>query len=626
MLGFLGFWVLVFGCILFLFLVKSVVKKKQSVFCVGFCCGGIFMGIVVEGVPLLEKFEEFFPILLGEGEGRHFLVEQGDLVCIRDGCDGCQYREGCESEVGEVQVSLIPNSRRGIGFEERGFLVLGFRGGLGFGDLPRELWDGEYSDKSFKSESNLHYVCVEPRFAKFHVLKGQMRFYGDRGEFEGSGYAEYLEVVGEYVPSHGIYSMDYSAIEPRVSTVVSREPEWIKVFVGEPKIIYREVSGVSGLDSLQEVGGRLFCCLEGELDKEDFEGQCGGCKQRASCKVISDYYKSVATDWHGINTTALYGDEFTKCADKFVKKGLRGVGKVVGLALCYGGTSYTVKGNMNCTQDEAQEKIDNFFRKLVVLNQYMANLKKTVSKTGKVFTMFGRMRDVGEWAFSTDWKKKGYAQRTALNHPIQGTGGDFLKIGMTRADGLIQKEGWSVLYGMAPPLKLPDGFKPSDEVCSMASTIHDELKYLVRDGMAKEVVPKLYGVMQLNDVMEAFKLGFQLEMDCEFDLTRSWTASEALSTAKVYCLMQQGELGGSANMESKPFAFLGVSLDDLPQDVYPKLAQLLSAGFQCDGGESFSLAIQEGANYHVIAVKLSKTQIESLGVPVRYADVDLRSK
>lgn len=581
-------------------------------------------------VPLLKDFSEFFPILLGEGGGRHFLVEQGNLVCVREGCDGCMYREGCESEEGLVQVSLIPNSRRGIGFEERGFLVLGFLGGVDFSLLPKELWDGEYSDKCFKSECNVHYVLTNPRLKRFHVLKGQIRYYGDMGDFEVSGYAKYFRVRGEYVPGHGIYSMDYSAIEPRVSTIVSREPEWIKVFVGEPKIIYREVSGVSGLGSLQEVGGRIFCCLEGEMDKEDFDGQCGKCSQKASCKVLCDYYKNVATDWHGINTTALYGGEFSECKDKYRKKELRGVGKVVGLALCYGGTAFTIMGHMGTTKDAAQEKIDNFFRKLVVLNEYMANLKATVRRTGKVFTMFNRMRDVSEDAFSTDWKRKGYAERTALNHPIQGTGGDFLKIGMTRADTLIQKNGWSPLYGMEPPLKLPEGFDASSVVCSMASTIHDELKYLIRDGFSSEVIPKLYDVMQLNDVLDAFKLGFQLEMDCEFDLTRSWTASESLSTAKVYCLMQQGEKKGdmaSKEGELKPFAFLDVRIEDLTPEQYVRLAAVLSSGYvEDESGESFSLALQEVETYYVISAKLSRSQVISVGVPVRYADVEMRLK
>jgi DNA polymerase I-like protein with 3'-5' exonuclease and polymerase domains len=104
-----------------------------------------------------------------------------------------------------------------------------------------------------------------------------------------------------------------------------------------------------------------------------------------------------------------------------MKKDLRNIGKIVGLALCYGGSNYTVSGNMNTNKEDAQNKIDSFFSKLSILNLYMIAAKNKVLEIGKVYNMFGRCRDVSKWAFSQNWKDKAYAQRTALNHPIQST-------------------------------------------------------------------------------------------------------------------------------------------------------------------------------------------------------------
>lgn len=189
-----------------------------------------------------KTFEGLYPSLIGPPNARHFIIHQNELFCIKLSCEGCPFhKNGCEFEPAELPIAAVPHSRRGVGFEERYFLILKFQSGHSFKTLPKELWDNPHANKAYANEANLHWALTDPDTAKLHTLKSQLRYYGTQEEFEKSPYAEYMYVFRVYDPKHYIIALDYSAIEPRVSTLVSMEPEWLKVFEGTPKTIYKEI-------------------------------------------------------------------------------------------------------------------------------------------------------------------------------------------------------------------------------------------------------------------------------------------------------------------------------------------------------------------------------------------------
>jgi len=183
---------------------------------------------------------------------KHFHVEQGEVFCLRapnepnledpeDDCYGCRVREMCEWEEDKVQLDPIPNSRRGIGYEERPFLILRLKEGVTMEEhVPKELWGHPYADKA-QYEYNLHWLLANWKTDTFIVVKGQFRLYLPVEEFESSPYAEFFDIHDTYVPKHHLLSLDLSAIEPRLSALASREPAWVEVFKGTPKVIYREI-------------------------------------------------------------------------------------------------------------------------------------------------------------------------------------------------------------------------------------------------------------------------------------------------------------------------------------------------------------------------------------------------
>lgn len=191
-----------------------------------------------EKIELLEDFKDLEIFLIGNP--KQFIIYQGNIYCIRKECENCPHMNICEYEEELIQTNPIEHPRRGIAFEKTPFLVLKLKGGLDFEKgVPKELWDCEYSNLSL-DENNIHYILADPR-SRFKVLKGHFRFYGKMSEFEDSDYKLYFDVVNSYEPKHYIMAMDLSSIEPRVSTIVSREPEWLKIFQGTPKIVAKEI-------------------------------------------------------------------------------------------------------------------------------------------------------------------------------------------------------------------------------------------------------------------------------------------------------------------------------------------------------------------------------------------------
>jgi len=292
--------------------------------------------------------------------------------------------------------------------------------------------------------------------------------------------------------------------------------------------------------------GKKYCVLIGELDKVLFnEDQCSGCSIKDRCTILFEIYKNCPGDWHSLNAEGFFSEDWTNEKDKYERKAMRGVSKVCGLALTYGGSSYTLSSNMKCSQDLAQDRIDAFFAKLTTLNQYMINTKRHVLETGQVFNLFGRRRDMSKWAFSkaATYKQRrrdaGYAERTGLNHPIQSTSAEILKIAMIRVDEWIEKQGLNPLYGTHPPYHID--LKQTtyrDFLVHMLTSVHDELDYYLREDQFEELIPEIYQIMQIKDVMQSFELGFDLELDVEYSDSRAFTSSKLYPAAKIFLLLK----------------------------------------------------------------------------------------
>jgi DNA polymerase family A len=390
---------------------------------------------------------------------------------------------------------------------------------------------------------------------------------------------------------------------------------------------------------LMTVNDKTYCWLIGEIDKESFAKQCAACPLQARCTTKREYLKAVAGDWHSLNAEGFFGAAFTE-GNNDQRKELRAGAKIGGLALCYGGYYGTIMKNFGCTEVEAKRAISNFFRKLMTLNKYMIETKAKALKTGMTFNLFGRMWDLTKYAnppaelpFKVRRRTIGEAERKSLNHPIQSTASEFLKIGSIRADHVIRENGWSPYSGDSLQMEYANEAEmPSykDFIVSNVHSNHDELVYMIRDDSFEEVIPQIYIAMQLKDIMEAFDIGFTLELDCEFDKTRAWTAQERFDSARIYLLREVAGFdslnglpvtGGARDTEELSLADLDLFTTEIKQSIQAALDAMRQDPDKFSAEEQVHLASISEGEFFRLGAPLAQSLFEQLGLEVKPAQM-----
>lgn len=569
-------------------------------------------------VPIKKEMKKLEMFLVGTP--RQFYVEQGETFCVRDGCNGCPYVGECEFEEAEVQKDPSPHARRGVGYEERSFLVLAFKPGVKVSDISEELIDPLYL-KNGLVECEIYYFLMDQKDL-FRVFKGQIRYFGTKEEFQITPYAEFFEVVGGYDPIHGIVSFDFSAIEPRVLTLASREPEYLKVFRGSLKEYARQIAIDSEVrpDSVFEVDGVLYCALRGELNKEGtcFKNRCEKCPVVGVCETIQPFYINVAGDWHAINAVAFFGDAFVKAEGKEWKE-FRDKAKKGGLALTYGGSEYTLAKHFEIEVDAGLKIKEAFFRKLARLNAYMISCITKVMGSGSVVNLFGRLRDMSRYVTKEGKTRKqynkevGYAKRTCLNGPIQSSAAELLKIAMIRLDEYITEKELSPYQGRALPRIMTATYR--DVKFHQIKSDHDEVVTVLRDDLRNEIIPPVFDVLQVKDVVDAFDVGFDLMLDVEYDKTRSWSAQEQYPVARIL-LLNNLNSGGSVQGQVAPNVFL-VDIQHITPEILGRIAK--AEGPEHEG---FKMTVRQQDGLYLLNRSVSLEFIQALGIPYQLAVIE----
>lgn len=159
-------------------------------------------------------------------------------------------------------------------------------------------------------------------------------------------------------------------------------------------------------------------------------------------------------DWHSTNTAAQIGfDTLKEYYLKDEKEGTeyfskaRKKGKAVGLAFCYGGTWFMVKrAYPDLSDKEAQTIEKNFFSNLPVFKRYLDKLLKTAESTLYVKTFAGRHIPVTGLE-SDQWFIRNEAKNGVYNYPIQGGGGELIRLILIDASKWIEDNRMYALQG-----------------------------------------------------------------------------------------------------------------------------------------------------------------------------------
>ena len=161
--------------------------------------------------------------------------------------------------------------------------------------------------------------------------------------------------------------------------------------------------------------------------------------------------------------------------------------KRANFGIIYGITVWGLADRLNIGRDEARQLIDGYFETFPHVHEYMEQAKETARSQGYVDTLFGRRRYLAD-INSRNATVRGFAERNAINAPIQGTAADIIKVAMIR----IHRR-----------------FKAERVRAKMILQVHDELNFSV-PAEEKELVERIV----LEEMQGAFEMKVPLTADC----------------------------------------------------------------------------------------------------------------
>ncbi|HUP66171.1 MAG TPA: DNA polymerase I [Thermoanaerobaculia bacterium] len=118
----------------------------------------------------------------------------------------------------------------------------------------------------------------------------------------------------------------------------------------------------------------------------------------------------------------------------------RRASKTINFGVLYGMSAFRLAHELNISQTESKEFIESYFARYPTIRQYLERTLEEARSTGKVTTLFGRVRGIPEIQ-NRSWTVRGNAERMATNAPIQGTAADLLKMAMIRLDEVLAESG-----------------------------------------------------------------------------------------------------------------------------------------------------------------------------------------
>lgn len=140
-------------------------------------------------------------------------------------------------------------------------------------------------------------------------------------------------------------------------------------------------------------------------------------------------------DIHASTAMRVFGIE--KAED--VTPNMRRQAKAVNFGIVYGISDYGLSQNLGISRKAAQQYIDTYFEKYPGVKEYMERIVREAKDQGYVETLYHRRRYLPD-INSRNYNIRSFAERTAINTPIQGSAADILKIAMIELDKRLKKQ------------------------------------------------------------------------------------------------------------------------------------------------------------------------------------------
>lgn len=156
---------------------------------------------------------------------------------------------------------------------------------------------------------------------------------------------------------------------------------------------------------------------------------------------------------------------------------LRSRAKAVNFGIVYGQQAYGLSQSLHISMAEARDMIDRYYEAYPGVRTFLDNVVARAKQTGYAETMYGRRRHIPELKAKNP-QLRGFGERTAMNHPMQGTAADIIKIAMARVSRRLEEEGFAAHMILQVHDEL-DFECPTDEVERLTTMVRDVMEHVV---------------------------------------------------------------------------------------------------------------------------------------------------
>ena len=285
------------------------------------------------------------------------------------------------------------------------------------------------------------------------------------------------EVLQELTDRHPVVQkiLDYRELKKLISTYIAPLPTYINPRTGKIHATYHQTVTATG----------RLSCSNPNLQNLPIRSERGKLIRRAvipdpGCVFLSADYSQIelrlmahfsqdehliaafreGQDIHAATAAKIFG-----CPIEEVSKDMRRRAKTANFGIIYGISPFGLSQQLGASRQEAKELIDGYFASFPRIAQFIAQQKELARSQGYVETLFGRRRYLPD-INSRNATVRNFAERNAVNAPIQGTAADIIKMAMVAIHRVLKQEGLNA---------------------QMTMQVHDELNFNVPEAELERV-------------------------------------------------------------------------------------------------------------------------------------------
>ena len=177
-------------------------------------------------------------------------------------------------------------------------------------------------------------------------------------------------------------------------------------------------------------------------------------------------------DFHAETAARVFGVPVSE-----VTPDLRSRAKAVNFGIVYGQQAYGLSQSLHISMAEARDMIDRYYEAYPGVRTFLDNVVARAKQRGYAETMYGRRRHIPELKAKNP-QLRGFGERTAMNHPMQGTAADIIKIAMARVSRRLEEEGFAAHMILQVHDEL-DFECPVNEVERLTDMVQDVMEHVV---------------------------------------------------------------------------------------------------------------------------------------------------